>query len=179
MSSDLRRPAVVFAIALPLVLALVVAGLAIYARAGGFTPEPPAPETGPLAVAPVDAPDAGSPACAALLAALPTDLPNLVGRPVTEPGVRAWAATPHPLVLRCGLPRPQELTPTSTLTEVNGVSWLTITDGTPEPALVTYVAVDRGVYVALTTPTQIGSAPVQTVSDTIARTLEEHPVQVR
>jgi hypothetical protein len=182
MSSDLRRPAVVFAIALPLVLALVVAGLAIYARAGGFTPEPPAPETGPLAVAPVDAPDAGSQACTDLLAALPVDLPENPGRPIAEPaqpGARAWAASPRPVVLRCGLPRPQELTPTSTLTEVNGVSWLTVTDGTPEPTLVTYVAVDRGVYVALTTPTQIGSAPVQTVSDTIARTLEEHPVQVR
>lgn len=179
MTSDLRRPAVVFAIALPLVLALVVAGLALYARAGGFTPEPPAPETGPLAVAPVMAPDAGSQACVDLLAALPADLPGLAGRPVTEPGVRAWAASPRPVVLRCGLPRPQELTPTSTLTEVNGVSWLTITDGTPEPVLVTYVAVDRGTYVALTTPTQIGSGPVQTVSDTIARTLAEQPVQVR
>ncbi|SDG70101.1 DUF3515 domain-containing protein [Pseudonocardia oroxyli] len=181
-TSDLRRPAVVFAIALPLVLALVVAGLALYARAGGFTPAPPAPETGPLAVAPVVAPDAGSQACTDLLAALPPDLPGdpaLVGRPVTEPGVAAWAAAPRPVVLRCGLPRPQELTPTSTLTEVNGVSWLTITDGTPEPSLVTYVAVDRGVYVALTTPTQGGSAPVQTISNAITQTLPERPVQVR
>ncbi|GAA4559239.1 DUF3515 domain-containing protein [Pseudonocardia xishanensis] len=184
-SSDLRRPAVVVAIALPVLLALVVAGLALYARSGGFTPAPPAPETGPLAVAPVDAPAAGGQACASLLAALPTDLPGdpaSTGRPLAEPaqpGVKAWAASPRPVVLRCGLTRPQELTPTSTLTEVNGVSWLTITDGTPEPSLVTYVAVDREVYVALTTPTRIGSGPVQTISDTIARTLREQPVQVR
>ena len=183
--TDLRRPAVVLAIALPVLLALVVAGLALYARSGGFTPDPPAPETGPLAVAPVDAPAAGSAACASLLAALPTDLPGdpaLTTRPIAEPaqpGAKAWAASPRPVVLRCGLPRPQELTPTSTLTEVNGVSWLTITDGTPEPTLVTYVAVDREVYVALTTPTQIGSGPVQTVSDTIGATLQQREVQVR
>uniref|UniRef100_UPI0015F0859C DUF3515 domain-containing protein n=1 Tax=Pseudonocardia pini TaxID=2758030 RepID=UPI0015F0859C len=72
-----------------------------------------------------------------------------------------------------------ELTPTSTLTEVNGVSWLTVTDGTPDPSLVTYIAVDRGVYVALTTPTQIGSGPVQSVSAAITATIPETEVQVR
>ena len=62
--------------------------------------------------------------------------------------MRAWAADPVPLVLRCGLPRPAELTPTSALLEVNGVRWLTLTDG----ALVTSIAVDRPVYVAFTAP---------------------------
>jgi hypothetical protein len=183
--TDLRRPAVVLAIALPVLLALVVAGLAIVGRAGGFAEDPPPPETKPLAVAPVDAPAAGSAECANLLAALPADLPGdpplptrLLAEP-TQPGARAWAAAPRPVVLRCGLPRPQELTPTSTLTEVNGVSWLTVTDGTPEPSLVTYIAVDRGVYVALTTPTQIGTGPVQSVSAAITATLPETEVQVR
>ncbi|GAA1847123.1 DUF3515 domain-containing protein [Pseudonocardia ailaonensis] len=174
----------VLAIALPVLLALVVAGLAVAARAGAFSPTVAA-ETGPLALAPVDAPDATSAGCTSLLAALPADLPGdpaLAGRPMAEPvqaGTKAWAAVPRPVVLRCGLSRPQELTPTATLTDVNGVSWLTITDGTPQPTLVTYVAVDRGVYIALTTPTQIGSGPVQSVSDRIAATLPKRPLQLR
>ncbi|MFR9804670.1 DUF3515 domain-containing protein [Pseudonocardia sp. RS010] len=182
---DLRRPAVVLAIALPVLLALVVAGLAIAARAGAFDAPAPAPETGPLALAPVEAPEASSRACAGLLAVLPHELPgdpSLPARPLADPvqdGARAWAAEPRPVVLRCGLPRPQELTPTSTLTDVNGVSWLTITDGTPQPSLVTYVAVDRPVYVALTTPTEIGTGPVQAVSDAIARTLPRTDITVR
>lgn len=182
---DLRRPAVVLAIALPVLLALVVAGLGIAARAGAFDAPDPAPETGPLALAPVDAPGASSPACTSLLAALPADLPGdpaFPTRPLAEPvqpGARAWAAAPRPVVLRCGLPRPQELMPTSGLTDVNGVSWLTLSDGTPQPTLVTYVAVDRGVYVALTTPTAVGTGPVQAVSDAIARTLPRTDIAVR
>ena len=72
-----------------------------------------------------------------------------------------------PVVLRCGLPRPAELTPTSELLEVNGVRWLTLTDG----ALVTSIAVDRPVYVALTAPAGVGSGPLQAVSDAVRTTL--------
>ena len=185
MTGDLRRPAVVLAIALPVLLALVVGGLAIAARTGALAPAAPPPETGPLAVAPVDAPDAGSAACAALLAALPAELPGdppLASRPIAEPaqpGAKAWAAAPRPVVVRCGLSRPAELTPTSTLTDVDGVSWLTITDGAPDPSLVTYIAVDRGVYIALTSPTQIGTGPVQGVSDAITKAIPRQPVTVR
>src|SRR5919197_3808563 len=102
-------PPMVIAIALPLLLALVVAGIAITAPTD-------APDSSPLAVAPVDAPDAGGADCASLLAALPPDLSGLPARPLAEPaqaGVRAWVASPRQVVLRCGLPRPAELTPTS------------------------------------------------------------------
>jgi hypothetical protein len=89
--------------------------------------------------------------------------------------VRAWAADPVPVVLRCGLPRPAELTPTSALLEVNGVRWLTLTDG----ALVTSIAVDRPVYVAFTAPVGVGSGPLQVVSDAVRTTLPAQPVAVR
>jgi hypothetical protein len=175
-------PPVVIAIALPVLLAVAVAALGIVGRMRGVG-EPPAPETGPLAVAPVDAPDATGPDCTALLAALPTELAGLPPRPIDKadqlPGVRAWAAAPRPVVLRCGLPRPAELTPSSALLEVNGVQWLQLTDGLPEPVQVSYIAVDRPVYVALTMPVDAGSGPLQEVSDAVRTRLPAVPVQVR
>jgi Protein of unknown function (DUF3515) len=165
----------VIAIALPLLLALVVAGIAITAPTD-------APDSSPLAVAPVDAPDAGGADCASLLAALPRDLSGLPTRPLAEPaqpGVRAWIASPRPVVLRCGLPRPAELTPTSELLEVDGVRWLRLDDGVPNPTTLTYVTVDRPVYVALTAPSGAGSGPLQHASDVVRTVLPATPVQVR
>jgi hypothetical protein len=185
---DLRRPAVVVAIALPVLLAVVVAvlGLTFRGRGTEAAPAPVPAETGPLAVPPVGATDGGSGGCVSLLAALPKELPAdpdpLSARPIAAPseaGVAAWAASPRPVVLRCGLPRPAELVPTSPLTDVNGVSWLALTDNAPDPALTTYVAVDRPVYVALTVPTTAGSGPLQAVSDAVASTLPKGPVVVR
>jgi methanogenic corrinoid protein MtbC1 len=82
-------------------------------------------------------------------------------------------------VLRCGLPRPAELSPTSTLLEVDGVRWLEIGDGLPQPQLVTYVAVDRPVYVALTAPVEDAFGPLQQVSATVGAALPAVPVAVR
>jgi hypothetical protein len=177
-------PPVAIAIALPLLLAVAVAAIAINARMRGVGEAPP-PDTGPLAVAPIDAPGASGPECTALLTALPAELDGPDGpmppRPIAAPlpGVRAWAATPRPVVLRCGLPRPAELTPTSALLEVNGVRWLQLEDGLPEPVQVSYIAVDRPVYVALTTPVDAGSAPLQHLSDVVRETLPATAVAVR
>jgi len=204
-----RRPRpsvpVLVALTLPLLLMVAVAVAAVVGRVqgvevaglggtgsggagpGGSGPSAPAaPETGPLAVVPVDAPDSGGPECAALLAALPAELPagggTLPARPLADPappGTRAWAAAPRPVVLRCGLTRPVELTPTSALLEVNGVRWLRLDDGLPDPVIVSYVAVDRPVYVVLTAPTGAGSGPLQAVADVLRQTLTATEVAVR
>lgn len=183
----MNRPSapVLVAISLPLLLALVLAGIAIAARLGAIGAPPP-PDTTPLAVVPVEAPDGAGPLCARLLTALDGDLPAAGGTlPIralaapAPPGVRAWAAAPRPVVLRCGLPRPTELTPSSALLEINGVQWLELDDGVPEPVAVTYVAVDRPVYVVLTTPVDAGSGPLQTVSDSVRTLLPATPVAVR
>jgi len=130
------------------------------------------PDTRPLALPPVDAPDATSPPCARLLAALPATLtasPHPLPRlPLADPapaGAAAWAGPTggDPVVLRCGLSRPSELTPTSALLVINGVSWLDLS----QPDRDTFVAVDRQVYLALTVPRGLGTGPVQTVSDTV------------
>ena len=189
---------VLVALALPLLLAVAVAAVGVVGRmqgveraglggAGGTaTTVAATPETGPLAVVPVEAPDAGGSECSALLAALPAELPagsgTLPTRPLADPappGTRAWAAAPRPAVLRCGLTRPAELTPTSALLEVNGVRWLRLDDGVPDPVIVTYVAVDRPVYVVLTAPTDAGSGPLQAVADVVRQTLSATDVAVR
>ncbi len=167
------RPAVVAAIALPLLLAIAVAVLGVFVA--GRDAGSPVAETGPLPLPPVTAPDASSAACTQLLAALPGELTAanngpLPRRPLAEPappGAAAWAAAPQPVVLRCGLPRPAELTPTSTLLEINRVRWLTLPGAEAE----TFVAVDRPVFVALTVPRALGTGPVQSVSDAIRATV--------
>jgi hypothetical protein len=177
---------VVIAIALPVLLAVAVGALGIAGRLGAVGPAPAPAETGPLALAPVDAPDATGPDCTALLAALPPALDAtggpLPGRPLAEPvqpGTRAWAAAPRPVVLRCGLPRPVELTPTSALLEIDGVRWLQLDDGVPDPVVVTYVAVDRPVYPVVTVPVAAGSGPLQQLSDVIGQALPATAVRVR
>ena len=192
-----RRPSLpmLIAVGLPLLLAVAVAGAAIVGRVqgvevagrgGSATATPSTPDTGPLALVPVDAPDAAGSECTALLAALPAELPagggTLPTRPLADPappGTRAWAAAPRPVVLRCGLTRPVELTPTSALLEVNGVRWLRLDDGVPDPVIVSYVAVDRPVYVVLTAPTDAGSGPLQAVADAVRQTLTATEVAVR
>lgn len=189
---------VLIALALPLLLAVTVAVVAIVGRVQGVevagfggasdatTSAAVEPETGPLALVPVEAPDAEGAECAAVLAALPPELPAGTGtlpvRPLADPappGTRAWAAAPRPVVLRCGLTRPAELTPTSSLLEVNGVRWLRLDDGVPDPVIVSYVAVDRPVYVVLTAPTDAGSGPLQAVADVVRQTLPATGVAVR
>jgi hypothetical protein len=203
MAAVRSRPSapVLLAVALPLLLAVAVAVVAIGARvrgvegaglsADGSTSEAAgsaqaAPETGPLALVPVDAPDAAGPQCAALLAALPDALPSaaapLPARPLADPapaGARAWAAAPRPAVLRCGLTRPAELAPDSALLEVNGVQWLRLDDAVPDPVVISYVAVDRPVYVVLTSPVDAGSGPLQAVADAVRTTLPPATVAVR
>ena len=45
--------------------------------------------------------------------------------------------------------------------------------------IVSYVAVDRPVYVVLTTPTAAGSGPLQAVADVLRQTMDATDVVVR
>ncbi len=84
----------------------------------------------------------------------------------------AWGA-PNPVVLRCGLDRPPELTRDASLRVVNGVRWLHV----PGQGSATWYAVDRPVYAALTVPADAGTGPLQQMSDTLADTLPETPLR--
>ncbi|MFR9729714.1 DUF3515 domain-containing protein [Saccharopolyspora sp. MS10] len=135
--------------------------------------------TGPLALPPIPAPDAAAPACAAVLAGLPAELEvdgeRVPRRELAEPvppGAVAWGDSGHdPITVRCGLTDPAELTPTSPLVDISGVSWLRITEG----GATSWLAVDRPVRVALTAPENSGSGPVQDLSRQL-RTLPKQPV---
>jgi len=73
---------------------------------------------------PASPPATAAAACAALATELPKTLNGLTARP-TDPSsalVAAWGK--DPVVLRCGVPKPAALQPTSELITVNGVDWL-------------------------------------------------------
>lgn len=161
----------VYALPVLLLVAAVVLGLLTRHRQQ-------APADRPVALVPVDAPQAASSACDRLLATLPARLDSGTGplhraalAAPAPPGTAAWTGgtgrPSGPVVLRCGLPRPAELTPTSELIAIDQVGWLVLSDRDRD----TFIAADRAVYVALTVPRGLGTGPVQTVSDAIAATL--------
>lgn len=170
------------AAAVLLVVGVITVSLVFGSRGGGeaapssSAPSPSAPiRTGPVALVPVPAPAAGSPDCATLVAKLPATLQSgstvLAKAELAAPAPPATAAwtdqRSDPVVLRCGLDRPAELTPTTNLRAVSGVSWLPI-DGAEST---TWYLVDRSVYVAVTIPASAGTGPLQDLSDLIGKTL--------
>lgn len=152
--------------------------------------------TAPLALGPVPAPGAADPACGDLMRALPDDLAGLPRRTVTGlgtlPAPGSMAATPSdladlevgavaawgepPVVLRCGVQTPTELTCTAPVQEVDGVTWLPLTDAADTSGSTTYLLADRSVRVALTVPPTVASGPWQQVSTIVKQTLPEEPI---
>jgi hypothetical protein len=136
------------------------------------TTRPPRP-TGPLALVSVDAPDAGTPTCTNLVNALPAKLPSkgteLTRLPLAEPAPQAAAAWAgdrgEPVIMRCGLGKPAELQPTSSLRLISEVNWLPVEGAGAS----TWYTVDRPVYIALTIPDDAGTGVVQEMSETIAK----------
>lgn len=170
------------ALAVLLVIGLGLA--AVLAGSGSTGSRPTAPSTaatGPLVLAPVDAPAADSAGCVALMAHLPAALTNtgapLPRRPIAPPvppATVAWSSpTGDAVVSRCGVAPPTELTATSELLDVSGVRWLRVAGD----RAATWYAVDRPVYVALTLPGDVGTGPIQDVSNAIAATLPAQPVR--
>lgn len=165
---------------------LLIVGVIVLGKVFGSSSEtPPAasptttaptapPRTGPVALVAVDAPNADSPDCANLVAALPPALPSgsavLNRLPLAAPAppaTAAWGDAGDPVVLRCGLTQPPELTPTSELRQISGVNWLPVSgDGAS-----TWYLVGRAVVVALTVPGNAGTGPIQQISETVGKAL--------
>ncbi|GHF63570.1 hypothetical protein FHX82_003075 [Amycolatopsis bartoniae] len=168
------RRMIVLAAVLAVALAAAVAVLSLVNRSAQDQPD-----NGPLALVTVPAPQADSPECATLVPALPAQLTSngktLDHREIAEPAppaTVAWGA-PDAIVLRCGIDRPAELTPTAQLRVVSGVQWLPVEgDGTS-----TWYVVDRNVYVGLTVPDSAGTGPLQTISDVVAAKLPAVPLR--
>ncbi|WP_312030172.1 DUF3515 domain-containing protein [Actinomycetospora sp. TBRC 11914] len=175
-----RLPRVLLGVALALPVLLVV-GVLVASQILGRQTDPD-PETGPLAVPAVPVPAAASADCARFFSGLPQEintgnglLPRRALAAPAPPGTVAWGGEEQasgrpedqPIVLRCGLPAPAELGPTSPLLDVDGVDWLQL----PGVGATTWVTADRAVYVGLTLPDGIGSGPIQDVSRGVKITL--------
>ncbi|WP_199730496.1 DUF3515 domain-containing protein [Amycolatopsis panacis] len=170
-------PRVVLVTASVLVVALAVA-VAVFALTRPDAEAGPAPD-GPLPLVAVPAPQATGAGCTTLMDAAPATLTSngkqLARRPLADPAPKATAAwgTDDPVVLRCGLERPPELTRTAQLRVINGVQWLEVT----QDQAATWYVVDREVYAALTVPGSAGTGPLQTISDLVTAKLPVRPVR--
>ena len=181
MSVTPSKPVLAAAIGLPALLAVVVAAFGVIGGPPATPPSPGDDKTGPLALVPIDAPDAGSPACTDLIKALPSQITDagqqVPRRELAKPAPAAtvaWGDAQHePIVLRCGMGRPPELTQTAQLGTVNEVQWL---DVVGDAGTLTHYVVDRSVYIALTESKDAGTGPVQAVSAAVKKALPPQPV---
>ena len=154
-------------------LAVVITAIAVAIVLGLAKKANPVVNSGPLAMARIAQPGADSAACKSLMSRLPARLAGSVRRTIagSVPGVAAWGDPP--IVLRCGLETPEELTCSSALTQVNGVSWLQLTAaGLGES---TYLAADRSVRIAITVSDSAGTGPIQQISDVVSAALPVRP----
>lgn len=159
-----------------LALAVATIGAVLVFAVNRRSPRPP------VVIAAVPAPQAASPACQALLAALPQRLGDYDRADLAQPapdGARAWRSDDgtEPVVLRCGLPRPADFVVGVPIQGVDRVQWFQVSepagaDGTRS----TWYTVDRPVYVALTLPAGSGPTPIQELSAVIDRTMAAVPI---
>ncbi len=121
--------------------------------------------------------------CAALVAEAPGSVAGQASRDVSPASryVAAWGDPP--IVLRCGVPRPRALTPTSRCFVVDGVGWLATQDGVEvEPTRASdgtleFTTVGRSAYVEVTVPDSYQPAADALVD--LAGTVAEHTTQRR
>ena len=83
-----------------------------------------------------------------------------------SPFAYAWAEPP--VVLVCGVDRPAGFTVGVSAIQINGVQWYV---DTSDPDTTVWTTVDRPVYVQVTLPASVDSAPVTALSTPIAQAL--------
>ena len=154
-------------------LAVVVVGVVLAIAATRETPAQP------VAIPDVPAPQAADPACQALTGALPQRLGDYQRAPVAQPAppaASAWRAGPdsEPVILRCGLERPDDFVVGVPIQVVDRVQWFHVAaqqQSAGDAGRTTWYTVDRPVYVALTLPSGSGPTPIQQLSEVIDRTI--------
>ena len=113
--------------------------------------------------------------CSKFLTSLPNTFDGFDAKQIS--GDKAtWADTDDgdPIIVRCGVNRPRDFTPSSRLQAVNGVQWF-ITD-TIEGRGQAYVCVDHRPYVAVWVPVKAGNASITETSAAIGRALTAGPL---
>jgi hypothetical protein len=138
----------------------------------------------PVALPTVPAPQAASPACHALSAALPQRLGDYQRAPLAQPapeGATAWRSGTgnEPVVLRCGLDRPTGFVVGAPIQSVDRVQWFEVAadrQSAGDAGRSTWYTVDRPVYVALTLPSGSGPTPIQQLSEVIDHAITAVPI---
>jgi hypothetical protein len=168
----------------PVVVALVVLVNVLGGRSGDPADTGPSGHSGPaevdgagpsqradLPVLPVPVPpvtEEAQASCPAVMAALPLELTGELSRPVDSDSLFAYAWGEPPIVLVCGVDRPAGFDRGASLIQIEGVQWYV---DTTDPDATVWTAVDRPVYVRISLPASVDSAPVTSLSPEIAAAL--------
>ena len=116
----------------------------------------------PVAMGPVDAPEASSQVCADFVAALPRDLDRFRSVEVRDPAPEGVAAfrdsSGAELTVRCGVNVPDQYTVLSPVFASGDARWTAVSDATPGSDLRTWYAVGGSPAVAVTASSDVGSA---------------------
>jgi hypothetical protein len=124
-----------------------------------------------LPVLPVDVPPAtpaADAACPKLMQSLPLELTQEPSRRVKSDTPYAYAWGDPPIVLICGVDRPAGYTVGASAIQINGVQWYV---DTTDPNTTVWTTVDRPVYVRISLPASVDSAPVTALTPQIAAAL--------
>ncbi|WP_324273939.1 DUF3515 domain-containing protein [Blastococcus brunescens] len=170
----MRRIALIAtAVLVPVVVALVVLANVL----GGDDDRPAAIDGGApaqredLPVLPVEVPPATPEAdanCPALMGTLPLELAGEPSRRVDSDTPYAYAWGDPAIVLVCGVDRPAGFVAGVSAIQINGVQWYV---DTSDPDATVWTTVDRPVYVEITLPPAVDSAPVTALTPQIAAAL--------
>jgi hypothetical protein len=120
----------------------------------------------PLDVPPVTPEAAAS--CPALMSTLPLELAGEPSRRVDSDSPYAYAWGDPAITLICGVDRPAGFVVGVSAIQINGVQWYV---DTSDPDATVWTTVDRPVYVEITLPADVDSAPVTALTPQIAAAL--------
>lgn len=163
---------------------VVVAVVVLVNLLGGRSADPDPGRAGPaeieggapsvrddLPVLPVEVPPVTPEAdasCPQVMSGLPLELQGEPSRKVQSDSPFAYAWGEPPVVLVCGVDRPAGFTVGVSAIQINGVQWYV---DTSDPDATVWTTVDRPVYVQVTLPPSVDSAPVTALSTPIAGAL--------
>jgi hypothetical protein len=106
--------------------------------------------------------------CPALMSTLPLQLTGEPSRRVRSDSPFAYAWGDPAIVLVCGVDRPAGYVTGVSAIQINGVQWYVDTD---DPDTTVWTTVDRPVYVQISLPASVDSAPVTALTPQIAQAL--------
>src|SRR3954469_12513796 len=176
----LRRVALIAtAVLVPVVVAVVVL-VNVLGRSAGDGPSGQGPavidgstpaQREDLPVLPLDVPPVTPEAdasCPALMSTLPLELTGEQSRRVQSDSPYAYAWGNPPITLICGVDRPAGYVVGVSAIQIHGVQWYV---DTSDPDTTVWTTVDRPVYVQISLPSSVDSAPVTALTPQIAQAL--------